>query len=120
MDRAILHKGLKAGFVDKQVLYPTQAGVPQGGSCSPVIANWALDGLERVLKASASPTTQRGRRAKGNLVRFADDFIITGSSYDLLEHEIKPLVEQFLNERGLELSPETTRLTPIEDGLDFL
>jgi RNA-directed DNA polymerase len=55
-------------------------------------------------------------------VRFpwATRLIITGSSYDLLEHEIKPLVEQFLNERGLELSPEKTRITHIEDGFDFL
>jgi RNA-directed DNA polymerase len=50
MDRVMLHKWLKAGFVDKHVLYPTEAGVPQGGICSPVIANLALDGLERLLK----------------------------------------------------------------------
>jgi RNA-directed DNA polymerase len=120
MDRTMLHKWLKAGFVEKHVLYPTEAGVPQGGICSPVIANLALDGLERLLKAYASSPTQQGQRAKVNLVRFADDFIITGSSYELLEQEIKPLVEQFLNERGLELSPEKTRITHIEDGFDFL
>lgn len=34
--------------------------------------------------------------------------------------EVKPLVEQFLGERGLELSVEKTRITPITDGLDFL
>src|SRR5215475_4759478 len=51
---------------------------------------------------------------------FTLDFIITGSSYELLEQEIKPLVEQFLRERGLELSPEKTRITHIEDGFDFL
>lgn len=31
MDRVMLQKWLKAGFVDKQVLYPTEAGVPHGG-----------------------------------------------------------------------------------------
>jgi RNA-directed DNA polymerase len=120
MDRAILHQWLQAGFVDKHVLYPTEAGVPQGGICSPVIANLALDGLERLLETYASLYTQQGQRAKVNLVRFADDFIITGRSYELLEHEIKPLVEQFLTERGLKLSPEKTRITHIEDGFDFL
>jgi RNA-directed DNA polymerase len=120
MDRVMLHKWLKAGFVDKHVLYPTEAGVPQGGICSPVIANLALDGLERLLKACAASLAQQGQRAKINLVRWADDFIITGSSYELLAHEITPLVEQFLNERGLELSPEKTRITHIEDGFDFL
>ena len=47
MERAILQKWLKAGFMDKHVLSPTETGVPQGGICSPVIANLALDGLER-------------------------------------------------------------------------
>ena len=120
MERAVLQKWLQAGFMDKHVLSPTEAGVPQGGICSPVIANLALDGLETVVKAYASLPAQRAQRAKVNLVRFADDFIITGSSYELLEQEIKPLVEQFLRERGLALSPEKTRITHIEDGFDFL
>src|SRR2546428_2749242 len=120
MERAIFQKWLKAGFMDKQVLSPTETGVPQGGICSPVIANLALDGLERVVKTYTASPTPRAQRAKVNLVRFADDFIITGSSYELLEQEIKPLVEQFLRERGLELSPEKTRITQVENGFDFL
>jgi RNA-directed DNA polymerase len=55
-----------------------------------------------------------------NLIRFADDFVITGASRELLEQEIKPLVQGFLAERGLELSPEKTQITDIEDGFDFL
>jgi RNA-directed DNA polymerase len=55
-----------------------------------------------------------------NFVRYADDFIITGSSKELLEDEVKPLVERFLLERGLQLSPEKTCITHIEDGFDFL
>ena len=55
-----------------------------------------------------------------NLVRYADDFIITGKSKELLETEVKPLVEQFLKERGLELSEEKTRITHIDEGFDFL
>ncbi len=53
-------------------------------------------------------------------MRYADDFIITGNSEGLLETEVKPLVESFLKERGLELSPEKTHITRIEDGFDFL
>ena len=120
MDRVMLKKWLKAGFIDKQVLYSTEAGVPQGGICSPVIANLALDGLEALLKEHYPSTTRRGKQAKVNLVKYADDFIISGSSFELLEQEVKPLVEQFLRERGLELSPEKTRITHIEDGFDFL
>ncbi len=120
MDKAILHKWLKAGFMDKHVLYPTEEGAPQGGICSPVLANLTLDGLERVLREKYPKATALSRKAKVNLVRYADDFRVTGASRDLLEHEVKPLIEHFLRDRGLELSPEKTVITPIEDGFDFL
>jgi RNA-directed DNA polymerase len=120
MDKAILRKWLKAGYMEQQVLYPTETGTPQGAICSPVLANLTLDGLERKLREYFPKTTTRGQTAKVNLVRFADDFIITGSSRELLEKQVQPLVEQFMQERGLELSPEKTRITHIEDGFDFL
>jgi RNA-directed DNA polymerase len=55
-----------------------------------------------------------------NLIRYADDFVITSRSKELLDGEIKPLVEQFLQERGLELSPTKTVITHVENGFDFL
>jgi RNA-directed DNA polymerase len=55
-----------------------------------------------------------------HLVRYADDFVVTSKSKDLLEGEVKPLVEQFLRERGLELSPTKTVITHVEKGFDFL
>ena len=57
---------------------------------------------------------------KVNLVRYADDFIITGDSKELLENEVRPLVEGFLKERGLALSADKTRITHIDEGFDFL
>jgi len=120
MNKAILHKWLKAGFIEKNVLKPTEAGTPQGGICSPVLANLTLDGLEAKLREKYPKDTTASRKAKVNLVRFADDFIITGSSKEILENEVKPLVEAFMAERGLELSPDKTYITPIEDGFDFL
>jgi len=53
-------------------------------------------------------------------VRFADDFIITGHSKVFLLMVVKPLVEEFFNERGLELSKEKTTITHIKDRFDFL
>ena len=53
-------------------------------------------------------------------MRFADDFIITGSSQLLLEDEVKPLVNAFLCERGLKLSEHKTHITHIDTGFDFL
>ena len=120
MDKAILHAWLKAGFMDKRVLYPTEEGAPQGGICSPVLANLTLDGLEQALRDKYPKATALSRRAKVNLIRYADDFCVTGASRDLLEHEVKPLIAHFLRDRGLELSPEKTVITPIEDGFDFL
>lgn len=120
MDKAILRKWLKAGFMERGVLNATEAGTPQGGIISPVLANLALDGLERLLRRHYPPGSREGKHAKLNLVRYADDFVITGTSREVLEQEIRPLVEAFLRERGLELSPEKTTVTHIEDGFDFL
>jgi RNA-directed DNA polymerase len=55
-------------------------------------------------------------------VRFpcATHLIITGDSRELLENEVRPLVEAFLKERGLMLSPDKTRITHINEGFDFL
>ncbi|HZG47787.1 MAG TPA: group II intron reverse transcriptase/maturase [Allosphingosinicella sp.] len=120
MDRAILWKWLKAGYMEKHILCPTHAGAPQGGICSPVLANLALDGLEAEIRRLYPRTTDRARSAKVNFIRYADDFLITGSSKELLETEVKPLVQRFMAERGLHLSEEKTLITHIEDGFDFL
>jgi RNA-directed DNA polymerase len=123
MEKTILNKWLKAGYMDKSVLYPTEDGTPQGGTISPVLANMTLDGLERILRKKypkSGPKALKGMNKQVNLVRYCDDFIITGISQEILETEVKPLVTDFLRERGLELSEEKTKITHIEDGFDFL
>jgi len=124
MDRVILQKWLKSGYMEKHVLHDTTDGTPQGGIISPALANCALDGLERLLQ-ERYPAGKRlkslgGEKPCVNLVRYADDFVITSKSKELLEGEIKPLVEHFLQERGLELSPKKTVITHVEHGFDFL
>src|SRR5437016_4280002 len=124
IDRAILQKWLKAGYLDKHVLHETTDGTPQGGIISPALANYALDGVERLLKEKF-PTSKHlpslgGKVPCVNLIRYADDFVITGRTKELLEGEIKPLVEEFLQKRGLELSPTKTVITHVEKGFDFL
>ena len=111
MDKLTLKKWLKAGFMDQNILHPTEDGTPPGGIISPALANLALDGLE---------TKLRNRTGTVNVVRYADDFIVTGRTKELLETKVKPLIEEHLKERGLELSPEKTKLTHIEEGFDFL
>ena len=83
-----------------------------------------LDGLERLLNerfpALWDPVEKRQRNPQVRLVRYADDFIISGDSKERLEYEVRPLVERFLSERGLRLSPEKTTITHIDEGFDFL
>ncbi len=83
----------------------------------------ALDGLERTLRKKfphSGARATKGKNKQVNLVRFADDFVITGNSKEVLEDEVKPLVIAYLQPRGLELSEEKTRITHIEEGFDFL
>jgi RNA-directed DNA polymerase len=119
MEKGMLRKWLKAGYREQQILYPTKEGTPQGGIISPVLANLTLDGLEKQLNQTY-PKPKAGYNAKVNFIRYADDFVITGISKELLEKEVKPLVEQFMSERGLTLSSEKTVITHIEEGFDFL
>lgn len=69
MDKTILRKWLKAGYLEHQRFHPTEAGTPQGGIGSPVIATMALDGLERLLAAHFPKRGKAGKHAKVNLIR---------------------------------------------------
>jgi RNA-directed DNA polymerase len=121
-DTLVLQKWLGAGYIENRTLFPTEAGTPQGGIISPTLANLVLDGLENLLNQTFRAKTVAGTtiNPKINLIRYADDFIITGATKDVLEKEVRPLVEQFLRERGLQLSPEKTCITHIDQGFDFL
>lgn len=123
MDKEILTKWLAAGYVEDGKLYPTGRGTPQGGIASPTLANMVLDGLERTARSVMPERDRRfGRdiRSKINVIRYADDFIVTGYSKELLEEKVKPAVIEFLSERGLSLSEEKTLITRIDHGFDFL
>lgn len=121
MDKAILHKWLKCGYVFKSRLFDTVEGTPQGGIISPTLANMTLNGLEAILKSRFKTHSRGGyTNYKVHLIRYADDFIITGASKELLANEVLPIVNDFMRERGLELSQEKTKITHISDGFDFI
>lgn len=123
MDKTILKKWLKAGYVDQSTLYDTTTGTPQGGIISPVLANMALDGMEEILRKALPHRPLMNGKQKHlsvRLIRYADDFIVTGRTKELLEEKVKPLIEEFLAERGLRLSKEKTRITHIDKGFNFL
>ncbi len=111
---------LKAGIVDKgELLYP-EAGTPQGGVISPLLANVALHGLETALVNSLPPGTPRPA-----VIRYADDFIILHRDLATL-HQLRATAEKWLADMGLELKPSKTRMTHTlhgemgEPGFDFL
>jgi RNA-directed DNA polymerase len=119
MDREVLRKWLEAGYLENATFYQTLAGTPQGGVISPVIANLALDGLERAAR-EAAPRVNRETRPKVHVIRYADDFIITAASKELLVERVIPAVKEFLAQRGLRLSSEKSRITQVSDGFEFL
>lgn len=115
LPKPILRQWLKCGFVESTSLFETEKGTPQGGIISPILCNMALDGLQALVINGRNKKLQRL-----NTVRYADDFIITGVSKEILLNEVKPEVEKFLLERGLILSEKKTKLTHIDEGFDFL
>ncbi|WP_027364625.1 group II intron reverse transcriptase/maturase [Desulfotruncus alcoholivorax] len=122
MDKVMLEKWLKCGFIFKKELFPTEEGTPQGGIISPTLANMVLDGIQPMLAERYKRRSIKGKLVSPmvNLVRYADDFIITSADRDVLEKEVKPLLVDFLTERGLVLSEEKTLITHIDEGFDFL
>lgn len=122
MDKVILRQWLTAGTIHQGRYQDTVAGTPQGGIISPTLANVALNGLESQLvkHLGAKLGVTKAKKLLVNVVRYADDFVITGVSKDILENEVKPWVVAFLAERGLQLSAEKTRIVPMDEGFDFL
>ena len=124
-DKRVLKQWLNSGVVEGGKLFPTKKGTPQGGIISPVIANMVLDGLENVIHKSVGITydkngNKQGTSCKVNFIRYADDFIVTGATPELLKEVVQPKIEQFLQERELSLSKEKTKITHIDEGFDFL
>lgn len=111
---------LEAGVIDGQVFSETEAGTPQGGVISPLLANIALHGMENKLKDYAATVplkwpsggnyTYAKRRAALGVIRYADDFVVMHDKKEVVL-KCKELVAEFLSEVGLELSAAKTRLT---------
>ena len=114
METKLLRKWLRSSYVSKSTVVQTDKGTIQGAIISPCLALITLSGLETAAKVGVKLTD------KINVITYADDFVITGDSKEILENHVKPKVSAFLKERGLELSEEKTKVTHIKDGFDFL
>jgi group II intron reverse transcriptase/maturase len=133
---------LKAGVLAEDQFVRTEAGTPQGGIVSPVLANIALTAIEERYErwtchrtklqahresdgVTAARATRASDRRRGRCVfypvRYADDFLVlvSGTQEDA-QAEKSALAEHLRLSTGLELSPEKTRVTAVTDGCEFL
>ncbi|MUG95601.1 group II intron reverse transcriptase/maturase [Scytonema sp. UIC 10036] len=129
--KELIKQWLKAGYVEAEILHETLSGTPQGGIISPVLANIALDGMEKLLSqfqktkeyqytdSKGRKRTERERKPRYGFVRYADDFIITAESSEELI-VIQPIISDWLKQRGLEFNTDKTKITHINDGFNFL
>lgn len=124
MDKRILKQFISAGYVFKKQLFPNTRGAAQGGSISPTLANLVLDGLEKEIWENinigkSGNVVKLKNLHKVHMIRYADDFIVTGDTKETLEI-VKSVVISFMEKRGLQLSTEKTLITKITEGFDFL
>jgi len=127
--RRAIRAWLQAGVIEGTTLFPTEAGTPQGGVISPLLANIALHGLEAAVTAPfPSQVLVDGERLRGKpqLVRYADDFVILHDVLDVIE-QAKASAATWLAAMGLELKPSKTRIVHTlhehagqPPGFDFL
>lgn len=119
---------LKAGILDdRELLFPIE-GTPQGGICSPLLANIALHGMEERIKEFAA-TLKGGKRDNMNslsLIRYADDFVIIHENINVIR-QCQKIIGEWLSQIGLEFSQEKTKIIhTLEEykgnkpGFDFL
>lgn len=124
MDKRILKQFISAGYVFKKELFPTSRGAAQGGAISPTLANFVLDGLEKEIWKNinigkSGSIVKHKNLHKVHVIRYADDFIVTGDTKETLE-KVRKIITDFMHERGLQLSEEKTLITNISNGFDFL
>jgi RNA-directed DNA polymerase len=117
--KEIIRQWLKAGYIDKNVFYDTEAGTPQGGVISPLLANVALHGMEKALEIERDKHGYIKRKCRHAVIRYADDFVVFCETKREAEKVIETLKE-WLKRRGLELSEEKTRIVHITEGFNFL
>lgn len=122
----VIRGWLKAGAIEFGRFTKTVKGTPQGGVISPLLANIALDGMDKLFGATnskgnyCSASDRRGRNKGIVVFRYADDFVIIAPSREVLVNYVIPRLREFLKERGLALKEAKTRIVHREGGFDFL
>jgi RNA-directed DNA polymerase len=115
--KALVKQWLKAGSIEMGQYHNTEAGVPQGGVISPLLANIALHGLAKLFDIHPAPNSKTTNRYL--MTRYADDFLVFCKTRQDAQEAVERL-HVWLAQRGLALSLEKTRITTIQEGFDFL
>ncbi len=124
----LLKRFLQAGVMEGKLFKDTTTGTPQGGIISPLLANIYLHELDRYMEAHhlRLPIKVRQQRRKHGLgsclyVRYADDFVVLCNGPKSQAEGLKEELHTFLKEHlRLELSKEKTKITHLNDGVEFL
>lgn len=122
--KKLIKKWLEAGYVENNVFHNTLTGTPQGGIISPLLANIALHGMEEALNIKYKRVdTKKGCHYSNNskyvVVMYADDFVVLCKTLEDAE-AVYGLLNDYLQERGLTLAPDKTKITNLYDGFDFV
>jgi RNA-directed DNA polymerase len=115
--KELIRQWLKAGYMETGSYHPTEAGTPQGGVISPLLANIALHGMEEALGITYNHWGQN--RSDRAVVRYADDFVVFCKTAEDAK-KAKERLSVWLAKRGLQFSEEKTRIVSLGEGFDFL
>jgi RNA-directed DNA polymerase len=110
----LLRQWLRAGVMEDGTMRTTTAGTPQGGVISPLLANVYLNDLDRIWTATCGHL--------GQLVRYADDFVILCRTRTQAERALAK-VHETMGLLRLQLHPTKTRLVELglgKGGFTFL
>ncbi len=122
--KGLIKKWLEAGYLENNIFYKTNAGTPQGGIISPLLANIALDGMEEAINIKYKQRKSKNgytyvNKSKYAVIKYADDFVVICETLEDAK-DIYGLLEDYLEVRGLTLAPDKTKITNIYRGFDFL
>ena len=122
--KGLIKKWLEAGYLENNVFHETGRGTPQGGIISPILANLALNGMEKALGIEYKRRKYKNgyyynNTSKYAVVKYADDFVVLCKTLEDAK-DVYRLLDDYLEERGLTLAPDKTKITHINDGFDFL
>jgi RNA-directed DNA polymerase len=110
----LLRLWLKAGVLVEERIEGTDLGSPQGGVISPLLANIYLDALDRIW--------ERRCRHLGQLVRYADDFVVLCHTREAAEESLRR-IGIIMDRLSLKLHPDKTRIVELglgKQGFVFL